>query len=325
MHKFIDLFSGIGGIRLAFENAGCECVFSSEINKEACETYFSNFGEYPSGDISQIPSVEIPDFNILTGGFPCQPFSIAGFRKGFEDSRGTLFFEIARILKEKQPDSFLLENVAGIVTHDNGKTIETIESILSSLNYRFTWKLINAKDYGVPQNRNRWYCVGFRHDVGVKFDFDSDVENSDLIFQFPQRRRLTTFVSDLLEEKVSDDYRVSDIAKKNIDLYAKENQLLDHSIVYDIRPSRCHFRHDGISPCLTAKMGTGGNNVPVLATSYRKLTERECLRIMGFPESFKIPPNTSHTYKQIGNSVAVPVIEMIANEIVRVLKVGGLK
>lgn len=316
MIKFIDLFSGIGGIRLAFENVGCECIMSSEIDKYACNTYFDNFNEYPMGDIKMIESSIIPDFDILAAGFPCQPFSLAGLRRGFEDSRGTLFFDIARIIKDKQPKAFLLENVAGIVNHDKGNTLNVIEDILKELGYNIEWRLMNAKEYGVPQNRNRWYCVGFRGDLNIKFGTKREE------FNFPEKSELIFKLSDIIIQPVNDSYTISAVAEKNIlsrldsKLSSSENML----IAYDIRPSRCHFRSDNISPCLTAKMGTGGNNVPVIVSEKRKLTEEECLRLMGFPESFVIEKNTSQSYKQIGNSVVVPVVELLAREIVRLLK-----
>lgn len=318
MNRFADLFSGIGGIRLAFENAGFDCVFSSEIDKNACETYFSNFHEYPSGDITKIKSQDIPDFEVLTGGFPCQPFSIAGLRKGFEDTRGTLFFEIERLLLEKKPKAFLLENVAGIVNHDHGRTLKVIEDRLELAGYVFSWKLMNAKDYGYPQNRNRWYCVGFRKDLNVLFN---KVKNEKMkVFEFPQIRKLERLLNNLLEQNVPNAYRVSATALNNIQSHiSKLKGTQINALAYDIRPSRCHFRNDEISPCLTAKMGTGGNNVPVLVREGRKLTERECLRLMDFPDSFVISTNSSHSYKQIGNSVVVGVVQLLAVEIYRLL------
>ena len=162
---FIDLFSGMGGFRIAFESAGNKCIFSSEIDKYARETYKNNFQDYPEGDITKILSKDIPDFDILCAGFPCQPFSIAGKRLGFEDSRGTLFFEVARILKEKQPVAFLLENVRGITNHDGGNTIKVIMNTLDEIGYSCKDSVINALDYGIPQNRERWYCIGFRKDL----------------------------------------------------------------------------------------------------------------------------------------------------------------
>ena len=162
---FIDLFAGMGGFRIAFESNNAKCVFSSEIDKWACKTYFDNFNEFPYGDITKISANDIPNFDILCAGFPCQPFSIGGHRLGFEDTRGTLFFDVARILNEKKPKAFLLENVKGITNHDNGKTLKVIENSLLELGYTIKHKVLNAKDYGIPQNRERWYCIGFRKDI----------------------------------------------------------------------------------------------------------------------------------------------------------------
>ncbi|SCY26772.1 DNA (cytosine-5-)-methyltransferase [Alkaliphilus peptidifermentans] len=317
--KFIDLFAGLGGFRIALESNGGKCVFSSEIDKYARETYKTNFGEEPSGDIIKINTEEIPDHDILCAGFPCQPFSIAGKRLGFEDARGTLFFEVARILRDKRPRAFILENVSGIVSHDNGNTLSTILSILKELKYSVVWKVLNAKDYGIPQNRNRWYCVGVDNNIY------GELSEKNI---FPHKTKLTSFMSNFIEENVDSSYIVSEIAKKNMETHIedfidkgkhKEDQPI---IANNIRPSKVSFSGNGISPCLTAKMGTGGNNVPVIYSLGRKLTEKECLRIMGFPENYKIKPNYSQSYKQIGNSVVVKLIEQIAKNLIIFLKVN---
>lgn len=310
--KFIDLFAGIGGFRVALEKNGAKCVFSSEIDKYARETYKQNFGEIPSGDIFEIDAEDIPNHDILCAGFPCQPFSIAGKRLGFEDARGTLFFEVARIIKTKRPKAFILENVAGLVNHDNGKTLETIINILNDLNYSVEWKLMNAKDYGIPQNRNRWYCVGFDNDYT---EFNLDV--------FPEKEELKKTLKDIIDlnNVNKKEYIVSDTAiknmKKHIDNFLFKNELKDEPIIANnIRPSKVSFSSNGISPCLTAKMGTGGNNVPVIYNLNRKFTTDECLKIMGFPDTYKIKANYSQSYKQLGNSVVVPIIEKISQKII---------
>lgn len=312
MIKIIDLFCGLGGFRIAFEKLGCKCVFSSDIDKYVRETYFNNFGEYPAGDITQIQAEEIPDFDILCGGFPCQPFSTAGKRGGFSDTRGTLFFEVARILKEKQPKAFFLENVRGLTNHDKGNTLSTIMHVLDDIGYDTTYKVINAKNCGHPQNRDRWYCVGFRKDMGV--DINS--------FNFPTKTPLTKTLKDIIQLTASNEYQITETARKNIDKHIalKEIDVDEITLAYDIRPSRCHFSTNGISPCLTAKMGTGGNNVPVVVAQNRKLTEQECLAIMGFPNNYKIGTGYQ-SYKQLGNSVVVPVIYQIAIEVVNTLKI----
>lgn len=313
---FIDLFSGLGGFRLALESLDCKCVFSSEIDRYARETYNINFGEYPSGDITKIDETMIPDHDILCAGFPCQPFSIAGKRLGFDDTRGTLFFDILRILKGKKPAAFILENVAGIVNHDSGRTFAVIEKSLDEVGYFFRYKLINAKNVGYPQNRNRWYCVGFRKDL---------IKNEQFEFSFPKVKHLEIKLNDLLESEVSDEYLISPTAQRNINYHLKkstseESKQYDFPVVAnEIRKSKCNFRTDGISPCLTAKMGTGGNNVPVLVNQMRKFTERECLRIMGFPDSYIIKENFHQSYKQIGNSVVVPVVRELGKEIIAIL------
>lgn len=304
--KFVDLFSGIGGFRVAMEDVGAQCIFSCDIDKWANETYFNNFGEWPKGDISKIETSSIPDHDILCAGFPCQPFSIAGRRLGFADTRGTLFFEVERILHDKKPRAFILENVRGLLNHDKGRTFETIKNSLTGLGYNIFYKILNAKDYGLPQNRERVFVVGFK---GV----------SD--FVFPDPVKLEKYVPDLMERKVVD-YEISEKAKLHIKRHYKnflEKQGISEfpTLVTEIRPSRCVIRNDGISPCLTAKMGTGGNNIPVIAEECRKLTERECLRLMGFPENFKIKEGVMQSYKQIGNSVPVPVVRRIAEAVIK--------
>lgn len=308
--KFADLFCGLGGFRIAFEATGGKCVFSSDIDKAARETYRENFGEEPSGDITKIDAKDIPDFDVLCAGFPCQPFSLAGKRRGFDDTRGTLFFDVLRILKEKRPKAFFLENVAGLTNHDKGKTIQVILDSLDEAGYYAVYKLLNAKDYGVPQNRNRWYCVGVRKDLTT--------ENKFAKYNFfPEKCDLKYTIDDIVKRDVDDSYNSSDIAISNINKHIGETEkalLNDGKILLanNVRPSRTFFAKNGISPCLTAKMGTGGNNVPIVVNYMRKLTERECLAIMGFPDTYKIRKNYSQSYKQIGNSVVVPILTDIA-------------
>ena len=307
-YKFIDLFSGLGGFRLAFEKLGCECVFSSEIDKHARDTYYNNFNEYPSGDITKIDASEIPDHDILCGGFPCQAFSIGGRRLGFEDSRGTLFFDVARILKEKQPKAFILENVKGLVNHDKGNTLKTITNILDNIGYTFDYRVMNALDYGVPQNRERWYCIGFRKDLNISFTNEAEKIN----YIFPDKTDLLfTIETDKAIENINI-HLPKYACSKGID----KDKLL---IANEIRPSRCSFKNDGTVPCFTAKMGTGGNNIPVVVNYGRKLTEKECLKLMGFPDDYKIQAKTQQTYKQIGNSVVVTIIQLLGNELVQIL------
>lgn len=308
--KFIDLFCGLGGFRLAFEASGGKCVFSSDIDKAARDTYKENFGEEPSGDITKIDAKDIPDFDVVCAGFPCQPFSLAGKRRGFEDTRGTLFFDVLRIIKEKRPKAFFLENVAGLTNHDNGNTLRVIMESLDEAGYFATYKLLNAKDYGVPQNRNRWYCVGVRKDLTTEEEF----EKYDF---YPTKCELKYTVDDIVAKKVDESYNSSETAIRNIKKFLGEpekelmasNKIL---LANNVRPSRTFFARNGVSPCLTAKMGTGGNNVPIVVNYMRKLTEKECLRIMGFPDSYRIRKNYSQSYKQVGNSVIVPILTEIA-------------
>lgn len=313
--KFIDLFCGLGGFRLAFEKVGGECVFSSDIDEAVQKTYAINFGEIPSGDITKIDEKDIPDHDILCAGFPCQPFSIAGRRLGFEDTRGTLFFEVARILKEKKPIGFILENVKGLTNHDEGRTLEVILNALDEIGYNCKCDVLNAKDYNVPQNRERWYCIGIRKNS------KADVKE----FIFPQKEELQKKLLDIIEEDIDvSDYMISETCERNIKTFVEKKNITitPTTLAYDIRPSRCHFIKGDISNCLTAKMGTGGSNVAVVVKQNRKLTERECLRIMGFPEEYKIGKGYQ-AYKQIGNSVAVPVIGKLAEELVKVCGLSG--
>ena len=262
----------------------------------------------PHGDITKIDEKDIPDHDFLVGGFPCQAFSIAGKRLGFEDTRGTLFFDVARILKEKKPKAFILENVRGLVNHDGGKTLEVILSTLKEIGYSYKYAMLNAKDYNVPQNRERWYCIGVRSDLGL------DIEN----FSFPEKKELTNVLSKIIETCEDKEYQVSDRCWENIEKFVKEKEIKisPSTLAYDIRPSRCHFVKGDVSNCLTAKMGTGGNNVPVVISQRRKLTERECLRLMGYPNTYKVKKGFQ-TYKQIGNSVVIPVISEIAEKLIR--------
>jgi DNA (cytosine-5)-methyltransferase 1 len=321
--KFIDLFCGIGGFRIAFESVGANCVFSSDIDKYACSTYKNNFGEFPLSDITKINEKEIPNFDILCAGFPCQPFSIGGLRKGFQDTRGTLFFDIERIIREKRPRAFILENVKGLVNHDKGKTLNTIINKLADrvngdenlnkfkdcLDYDIHYKVINSKKFGVPQNRERIYIIGFDKQTDFKFPTGN------------KEKKLTEVIDYSLESN-----KISPILESNIETHLKNHKRysevkdLEYLLAYEVRKSRCTFRFDNLSPTLTAKMGTGGNNVPVLVNQKRKLSTDECLKIQGYPKNFKIKPNYSQSYKQIGNSVSVPVIKALAKEIVKFIE-----
>ena len=300
--KFIDLFAGIGGIRLGFESVGGKCVFSSEFDEDACKTYETNFGEHPSGDITQIEAKDIPDFDILLGGFPCQAFSIIGKMEGFDNETcGTLFFEIERILREKQPKAFMLENVRNLVSHDNGNTFRIIRSHLEALGYIVYAKVLNALDFGLPQKRERIIIVGFKDNI--LFTFPESI---------PPSKRLS--LSDILESDVDDKYYVN----KRI----RESRLMRLKDPNYPRPYISHENKAGsitphpYSSCLRA--GASANYI--LVNDERRPTEREMLRLQGFPESFKIVVPYSHIKHQTGNSVAVPVIKAVARQMIRDLK-----
>ena len=317
MITFIDLFSGIGGFRLAFESVGAKCLFSAEIDKHACHTYKINFEDDPYCDVSQLNPVDIPDFDILCAGFPCQPFNIAGKRKGFGDTRGTLFFDIERIIRAKQPKAFILENVKGLVNHDQGNTFKVIvETLEKKLDYQLFYQVLNSKDYGLPQNRERIYIVGFKE--------------HDIKFTFPKKQVLQIDLSDIKEPDPKNQ-EISKLAISHIWKHLKNHKqyenIYNHPLLlaYEIRKSRASFRFDNLSPCLTAKMGTGGNNVPIFVQEMRKFTTRECLRIQGFPESFWIEPNKSQSYKQIGNSISVPVVKILAKRVIQSLSLPNFR
>ncbi|MEA2012788.1 MAG: DNA cytosine methyltransferase [Verrucomicrobiota bacterium] len=315
--KFIDLFAGIGGFRLAFQKNGGKCVFSSEWDKNAKKTYETNFGEVPYGDITKIDHKDIPDHDILCAGFPCQAFSIAGQRKGFYDEkgRGNLFFDVLRILKEKQPKAFLLENVKNLEGHDKGKTFQRIKKELEDLNYYFEYKILNSCEYGnVPQNRERIYIVGFK------------TKNHKNKFIWPTKEKNTKSIRDVLEKNVNEQYYY----KK----YPCYKELLKSvksiDTVYQWRRIYVRENKNSLCPTLTANMGTGGHNVPIILDgkkknsqigNIRKLTPLECARIQGYPDNYVLPNLANAAlYKQFGNSVTVPVISKIARSIKKALE-----
>ncbi len=318
--KFIDLFCGLGGFRIGMESNGAECVFSSDNDKYVSKVYENNFKEDPFLDITTFDEKYIPDHDILCAGFPCQAFSIGGHRKGFDDTRGTLFFDVLRILKEKKPHSFFIENVRGITNHDSGNTISVIRNQLDIADYNIYETIMNTYDYGLPQNRERWYCVGFKKKLEIKK------------FKFPKRKKLNVFLEDIINKDI-EDHKISDIALKHVKnnikkFYDKKSSQLSYikknkkkfTIVTEARRTRASIRKDGISPCLTAKMGTGGNNVPIIYELERKLTVNECLSLMGFPNNYKLKENYSRSYKQIGNSICVNIVKSIGKEIINTLK-----
>ena len=303
-YKAIDLFAGIGGIRLGFANAfkdNIEFVFSSEIDKYAQQTYTANFGETPHGYITKINEKDIPSHDILLAGFPCQAFSIAGKRLGFEDIRGTLFFEVARIIKYHKPKIVFLENVKGFVNHDKGNTFKVVKETLQDLGYKVYAKVLNAKDFGIPQNRERIYIVAFLNDIE---------------FEFPKPLNIDISIKSKLENDISEKYYYN-----NKPLFERiKDDVIDENSIYQWRRQYVRENKSGVCPTLTANMGTGGHNVPIIKDKkgVRKLTPRECANFQGFPDNFILPNLVdSQLYKQCGNSVVVGVIEKIAIEIIK--------
>ncbi|RMA78532.1 DNA (cytosine-5)-methyltransferase 1 [Metamycoplasma subdolum] len=306
-YKAIDLFAGIGGTRLGFyETKSVNFVFSSEIDKFASKTYYANFGENVQGDITKIDSKDIPNHDILIGGFPCQAFSLAGKKMGFNDTRGTLFFEIARILKDKQPKAFLLENVKNLKMHDGGKTFKTIENTLKELNYSVFSVIFRARDFGVPQNRERIYIVGLNK---------TKVKNVET-FEFPKVPYTKSKVGNILEEVVNEKYTISNNLWEGHQRRKLEHKQKGNGFGYSL------FNENSLyTNTISARYYKDGSEILIEQKNKnpRKLTPREAARLQGFPENFIIPVSDMQAYKQFGNSVAVPVISKIANKIVKFL------
>lgn len=316
--EFIDLFAGIGGMRLAFESMGGECVFSSEIDKFCKQTYFKNFGEVPEGDITKIEASEIPDHDILVAGFPCQPFSIAGVSKkrslgkedGFLDqTQGTLFFDIARILKEKRPKAFLLENVKNLKSHDKGKTFRVICETLEEMGYNITSNVLDGKHF-VPQHRERIFIVGIHESYETKKPF-----------AFPKLPEATHKVKDILEKDVSEKYTLSDKLWNYLQDYAAKHKAKGNGFGFGKADL------NGITRTLSARYYKDGSEIliPQDNKNPRRLTPRECARLQGFPEDFQIVVSDTQAYRQFGNSVTVPLITAIAQELTETLALSKKK
>jgi DNA (cytosine-5)-methyltransferase 1 len=318
--KFIDLFAGIGGIRLAFQNLGGKCVFTSEWDTYSKKTYDANFGEVPFGDITKISETDIPDHDILLGGFPCQPFSIAGVSKknalgrahGFlDETQGTLFFDVARIIKHKMPSAFMLENVKNLVSHDKGKTFKVIKETLKELGYSLHFKVLDGKHF-VPQHRERIIIVGFRTE---KF---KDEES----FEFPQMSDTKFAIKDILEDEVDSKYTLSDKLWNYLQGYAKKHKEKGNGFGFGLTDL------NGISRTMSARYYKDGAEIliPQEDKNPRRLTPRECARLQGFPDSFLIPVSDNQAYKQFGNSVVTPLIQAVGQNIVKeILKVNEPK
>jgi len=307
---FIDLFAGIGGMRIAFEKSGGRCVFSSEWNKFSQQTYEANFGEAPDGDITKIKAKDIPNHDILVGGFPCQPFSIAGVsskkalgrKHGFEDeTQGTLFFDIVRIIREKKPRAFLLENVKNLKGHDKGNTFRVImKKLREELGYDVHYKIVDASSV-VPQHRERIFIVGFRKPMD---------------FEFPKLADKRPKLNDVLENKVDDKYTLTDGTWKALQRHKEMHSKKGNGFGYSMAD------RDSIAKTLSARYYKDGAEIliPQGKKNPRRLTPRECARIMGFPEKFKIPVSDNQAYRQFGNAVVVPVVKEIAKSVTYAVK-----
>lgn len=314
-YTFIDLFAGIGGMRLAFESAGGRCVYSNEWNKYSQQTYYANFGVQPEGDITKVEAESIPDHDILVAGFPCQPFSIAGVSKknslgratGFEDkTQGTLFFDVCRILKAKRPKAFMLENVKNLCSHDKGRTFKIIQESLKELNYEVFFQVIDGKGY-VPQHRERIIIVGFdkeQYGGNVKFTFDLHPLEKQPV------------VRDILEKEVGEKYTLSDKLWTYLQNYAAKHRAAGNGFGYGIAPL------DGITRTISARYYKDGSEILIEqeGKNPRRLTPRECARLQGFPDDFKIPVSDTQAYRQFGNSVVVPLMLDVASLIVAKLE-----
>lgn len=311
--KFIDLFAGIGGIRLAYQNLGGKCVFTSEWNDQAKRTYEANFGEIPFGDITQFSETQIPDHDLLLAGFPCQPFSIAGVSKknalgkahGFlDETQGTLFFDIARIIKYKQPKAFMLENVKNLMSHDKGKTFTVISNTLKELGYSIHAEVLNSKHF-VPQHRARIIIVGFRNEI---FEGVED-------FQFPKLPEPTQVFRDILEPTPEAKYTLTDHLWKYLRDYADKHKAKGNGFGFGLT------NMNGIARTLSARYYKDGSEIliPQSGKNPRRLTPRECARLQGFPDEFLIPVSDTQAYKQFGNSVTVPLIQAVGRQVIKTL------
>ena len=311
-YRFVDLFAGLGGFRLALESFGAECVYSSEWDKAAQEVYNDNFGEIPDGDITKVDERSIPQHDIICAGFPCQAFSISGKQRGFEDSRGTLFFDVARIAQYSKPKVIFLENVKNFASHDGGNTLKVVEATLDELGYDVFYKVLNSVDYGMPQKRERIYIICFRKDLKItNFEFPKP---------FPLHRHVEDFVEEnsLVKPFEETKYKIQWNGKAD-NKYS--NKMMRLGIVNKGGQGERIYSTKGIAATLSAYGGgvfakTGGY---LIDGQVRKLSPRECARLMGYPDSYIIAKNKNEAYKQFGNSVVVDVLQYIVEEIAKVL------
>lgn len=311
---FIDLFAGIGGFRLACQALGGRCIFSSEWDEKAQKTYMYNFGEIPKGDIT-LPEIknEVPGkFDLLCAGFPCQAFSVAGRRMGFEDSRGTLFFDVADIIRNTHPKAVILENVKNLKGHNNGNTFKSILLTLNNLGYFVYDKVMSPHEYvDIPQNRERIFIVCF----------NTEIVHDYLKFTFPAKINLTNKIDKFIDYSVSDSKYFYTEKMSHYKELCKG--ITSQNTIYQWRRKYVRENKNKLCPTLTANMGEGGHNVPLILTDQgiRKLTPKECLNFQGFPEKYNFPTDISMTacYKQVGNSVVVPLIQKICQQILKIL------
>lgn len=311
--KVAGFFAGVGGIELGFEQAGYKIIWSNEIDKNAAKTFSLNHNnKLVVDDINNISADAVPDVDVIVGGFPCQAFSVAGYRRGFEDERGEIFFQLARIIKGKLPRVIFIENVKNLLTHDKGKTFNIIKATLEDYGYSLKVQVLNASEYGnIPQNRERIYIVGFKNSE----DFNN--------FKDVEKIELTTKISDIVDyNKKVDDRYYYDERYKFFDTI--KYRINNKDSIYQWRRVYVRENKSGLCPTLTANMGTGGHNVPLVLTKFgvRKLTPKECFKFQGFPDDFKLPSDMaiSHLYKQAGNSVVVPVIKSMADAILKAIE-----
>ncbi len=307
-YKMADLFAGIGGIRLGFYNTGkVNVVFSSEIDDFAQKTYKANFGGNVNGDITKINEKDIPDIDILAGGFPCQSFSQAGLKRGFEDTRGTMFFEIARIVKQKRPKVLFLENVKNLLLHDKGNTFLIIKKTLEDFNYVVYYTVFAAKDFGLPQKRERIYIVAF----------DKNQVKNFADFVFPEPPKTKTKVGDILEKEVDEKYTISDKLWKGHKRRKIENKQKGKGFGYSLFDADSQYTNT-----ISARYYKDGSEILIEQKNKnpRKITPREAARLQGFPEDYIIPVSDVRAYKQFGNSVAIPVVTSIAENIIKILE-----
>lgn len=307
MLKVGSLFSGIGGICLGFQQAGCEIVFANEFDKNACKTYKLNHPNINliEKDIKLIDASTLPDIDILVGGFPCQSYSLSGKKLGLKDDRGQLFFDVVRILKEKKPKAFMLENVKNLLAVNSGEDFKTIKSELEALGYTVIYDVLSGDTHGnTPQGRERIFILGFLE------------QNRAKSFIFPSKMPLTTTLADIIKRdvKVADKYYY----KSGTQYYDMINNAITNDNIYQMRRVYMRENKSGVCPTLTANMGCGGHNVPVIRDNFgiRKLTPTECLKLQGFPSDFKTELADAHIYKQAGNAVIVPLIKRIAESMI---------